>query len=223
MVLYACKLWSKYTQTSMKCLHAAYNNAYRIMHYILRNVFAHTRLTIESGPLMPCWETICIDFLYAAHLHPTFLIDHFKCLILFTNLHFSSIIQSCCVMETKYSSCWWIVLVFTSHQYYFCVAKNVWAMCTHKAYKKQEMLLKCFVPLNAGHVQTSTLQCTTLWLTIFWSNCFMSTVSTPNQCCHFGMKKTPRIYLEKTPENNKKPQTYNQTWKACYWYLHIKR
>ena len=36
--MYACQLWSKYTLTSMKRLRAAYNNAYRIMHYIPRNV-----------------------------------------------------------------------------------------------------------------------------------------------------------------------------------------
>ena len=34
----ACQLWNKYTQTSMKRFRAAYNNAYRIMHYIPRNV-----------------------------------------------------------------------------------------------------------------------------------------------------------------------------------------
>jgi len=38
MPMYACHLWSKYTQTSMTRLRAAYNNAYRIMHYIPRNV-----------------------------------------------------------------------------------------------------------------------------------------------------------------------------------------
>ena len=38
MPMYVCQLWSKYTQTSMKRLRAAYNNAYRIMHYIPRNV-----------------------------------------------------------------------------------------------------------------------------------------------------------------------------------------
>jgi len=38
MPMYACQLWSKYTQTSMMRLRAAYNNAYRIMHYIPRNV-----------------------------------------------------------------------------------------------------------------------------------------------------------------------------------------
>ena len=37
MPMYACQLWRKYTQTSMKRLRAAYNNAYRIMHYIPRN------------------------------------------------------------------------------------------------------------------------------------------------------------------------------------------
>ena len=34
------------------------------------------------------------------------------------------------MMETKYSSCWWIVSVFASHQYCLCVGKNVCAMCT---------------------------------------------------------------------------------------------
>jgi len=38
MPMYACQLWSKYTQTSMKCLQAAYNNVYRVMHYVPRNV-----------------------------------------------------------------------------------------------------------------------------------------------------------------------------------------
>jgi len=38
MPMCACQLWSKYTQISMKRLRAAYNNAYRIMHYIPRNV-----------------------------------------------------------------------------------------------------------------------------------------------------------------------------------------
>jgi len=38
MSMYACQLWSKYTQASMKRLRAAYNNAYRLMHRISRNV-----------------------------------------------------------------------------------------------------------------------------------------------------------------------------------------
>jgi len=35
---------------------------------------------IMSGPLMPCWETTCIDFLWDAHLHPTIVSHRFKCL-----------------------------------------------------------------------------------------------------------------------------------------------
>ena len=38
MPMYAGHLESKYTQTRMKRLRAVYNNAYRIMPYILRNV-----------------------------------------------------------------------------------------------------------------------------------------------------------------------------------------
>jgi len=38
MPMYGCQLWSKYTQTSMKRLRVTYSNAYRIMHYIPRNV-----------------------------------------------------------------------------------------------------------------------------------------------------------------------------------------
>jgi len=73
MTMYACQLWSKYTQTSMKRLRAAYNNSYRIMHHIPRNV------SVRPHQVSHCVRTfdallrkICIDFLYDAHLHPTF-------------------------------------------------------------------------------------------------------------------------------------------------------
>ena len=92
-------------------------------------VFAHTRLAIVSVPLMPWGETTCMDFLCDAHLHATFLSDSFKCLMLVTNLHFSSIIQHSC-METKCSSCPWTVSVFVSHQYCFCVVK-ICGHCVH--------------------------------------------------------------------------------------------
>ena len=57
MPMYACQLWSKYTQTSMKRLRAAYIITMPIelcITYAEMLVFAHTRLTIVSGPLMPC-------------------------------------------------------------------------------------------------------------------------------------------------------------------------
>ena len=38
MPVYACQLRSKYTQTSMKRVRAAYNDVYRIIHYIPGNI-----------------------------------------------------------------------------------------------------------------------------------------------------------------------------------------
>jgi len=48
--VYAGQLWSKYTDTSLKRLRIAYNNVYRIMQYVLRNVsvLAHTKLTLSQ-------------------------------------------------------------------------------------------------------------------------------------------------------------------------------
>jgi len=51
MPMYACQLWSKYTQTSMKRLRVAYNNAYRIMHYKPRNV------SVRSHQVCHCVRT----------------------------------------------------------------------------------------------------------------------------------------------------------------------
>ena len=106
MPMYACQLWIKYTQTSMKRLRAAYNNAYRIMHYIPRNVsvrphqVSHSVRTFDAVLRTNLYRFFLCD----AHLHPTFLFDRFKCLMLFANLHFSSIIQRSCMVETKRSS-----------------------------------------------------------------------------------------------------------------------
>jgi len=81
MPMYACQLWTKYTQTSMKRLQAAYNKAIQLcITYPEMLVLTHTWLAIVSGPLMPCWEATCINFLYDAHLRPTFLFDRFRCL-----------------------------------------------------------------------------------------------------------------------------------------------
>jgi len=105
MPVYACQLWNKYTQTSMKRLCAAYNNAYRIMHYIPRNV------SIRSHQVSHCvttFDAMLRNNLYRFFIRCTsssnFLCDRFKCLMLVANLHFSSIIQHSC-MENKCSSC----------------------------------------------------------------------------------------------------------------------
>ena len=82
------------------------------------------------------WEIICTASCNVVHLHLTLLPYLFKCLMLFTNLHFSSIIQHSC-MENKWSSCLWIVSEFASHQYCFCVV-NMWTLCTHQAWKSKK-------------------------------------------------------------------------------------
>ena len=131
------------------------------MHYIPRKpemlVFAHNRLAIVSGPLMPCWETTCIDLLYDAHLHPTFLFNRFKCLMLFTNLHFSMIIQRSCMVETECSSCSWVVSVFGSHQFCFCVVKICgYCVCRlHTKHKKVRNAGKVFCS-SQGWTRTNT-------------------------------------------------------------------
>ena len=59
------------------------------MHYTPRIVFARTRLTITSGPLMPCLEIVCMDSFANVSLHQILVFSHFKGT---TNLHVSSII-----------------------------------------------------------------------------------------------------------------------------------
>jgi len=65
------------------------------MHYHNQKckLFAHTKLTIVSGPLMSCLATICMVLLNDVHLHITFLSDRIKSQMHFTNLPFSKIIQ----------------------------------------------------------------------------------------------------------------------------------
>jgi len=170
MPMYACQLWSKYKQTSIVwsayVLHITISIEFCITYPEIL-VFAHTRLSIVSGPLMPCWETTCIDFLYDAHLRLTFLLDRFKCLMLFRNLHFSSFIQHSCMVETECSSCSWVISVFASHQYCFCVVKICW-YCVHTKHKKKLGVLgKCFALVKVGHVLTPVVWCTAVWLSIF--------------------------------------------------------
>ena len=46
----------------------------------------------QDWTLMPCLETIYTAFLKDVHLHLIFLSEHFKCLMIITELHFSSTI-----------------------------------------------------------------------------------------------------------------------------------
>jgi len=91
--MYACQLYSKYTQASMKRLRAADNNAYPIMHYTPRNVSVRPHQVIHR---VTTFDALLRNNFYRScnvvHLHLTFSSDLFKCLMLFTNLRFSSII-----------------------------------------------------------------------------------------------------------------------------------
>ena len=125
MTMFAFQLWGKYTQTSMKRLRAAYNNTYQFMHYIPRNISVHPH---QVNHCVRSFDALLRNNFYQIFMRcassSNFFFVRFKCLMLFTNLHFSSIIQSSCMMETSCSSCWCIVSVFTSHQYCFCVVKE---------------------------------------------------------------------------------------------------
>jgi len=65
MPMYACQLWSKYTQTSMKRLRAAYNNAYRIMYYIPRYI------SVRPHQVSHCVRTF--DAVLSNNLHRFFI------------------------------------------------------------------------------------------------------------------------------------------------------
>jgi len=110
------------------------------MHHIPRNV------SVRPHQVNHCVKTF--DAMLRNNLYrffkrcassSNFSFVRFKCLMISTNLHSSSVIQSSCMMETNCSSCWCIVLVFASHQYCFCVAKrkNVCAVYKNQAYKKR--------------------------------------------------------------------------------------
>jgi len=102
MPMYAFQLWSKYTQTNLKRLRAAYNNACRNMHYIPRNVSVRPH---QVSHCVRTFDAVLRKNLYRFFMRcassSNFLLDRFKCLMLFTNLHFSSIIQRACMVETK--------------------------------------------------------------------------------------------------------------------------
>jgi len=80
-----------------------------------------TFLMIFWLSLTPCVENICMASFTDVSVHNNFLSDHFKSLMLFTNLHFASIIQCSCMTVTSYS-CRCVVSVLVLHLYRLCVA-----------------------------------------------------------------------------------------------------
>ena len=68
MPMYACQLWSKYTQTSMKRLRAAYNNAYRIMRYTPRNVSVRPHQVSQCHGLWCRAKKQLVSIFYTMHI-----------------------------------------------------------------------------------------------------------------------------------------------------------
>jgi len=100
MPMYAYQLWS--TQACMKRLGAAYNNVYQIMHYIPRNLsvcpnqVSHRVTTFDA-----LWINNLYRFLQLCTSSSNFFSVLFKCLMLFTNIRFSSIVSRCCLTVTS--------------------------------------------------------------------------------------------------------------------------
>jgi len=88
--------------------------------------------------------------------------------MLFTNLHFSPIIQHSCI-ETKRSSCPWIVSEFASHQYCFCVIK-ICGHCVHTKHKKVRSAGKVSCS-SQGWTRTNT-GCVTPYCMVIHFLCF---------------------------------------------------
>ena len=61
MPIYSGQWWSKYTQTSMKHIRAAYNKAFKIMHCIPRNVRVCPHLVIQH---IATFDTLLRNDLY---------------------------------------------------------------------------------------------------------------------------------------------------------------
>ena len=64
MPMYACQLWSKYTQIAWSTYELLKKCLLNYALHTPRIVFAHTRLTVMSGPLMPCLETIRLPMMW---------------------------------------------------------------------------------------------------------------------------------------------------------------
>jgi len=133
MPIYACKLWSKYTQTSIKRLRTAYNNAYRSMHYIPMNV------SVRPHQVSNCARTFdallrnnlyrffirCASssnfFIRSLQMSDAFYKSSFSQLL--TLLHDGDQMQQLCV------NCFGVRV---SSVLLLC-GKNMWTMCAHQA------------------------------------------------------------------------------------------
>jgi len=138
MPMYACQLWSKYTQNSMKRLRAAYNNAYRIMHYIPKNVSVRPH---QVSHCVRTFDAVLRNNLYRFFMRCASLSNFFiRSLQMSDAFYKSSFFLNYSTLlyggdQMQYLSV--IVSVFASHQYCFCVVK-ICGHCVHTKHKKSK-------------------------------------------------------------------------------------
>jgi len=136
MPLYACQLWSKFTQTSMKRLRVAYNNAYRIMHYISRNVSVRPH---QVSHCVRTFDAMLGNNLYRFFMRCTsssnFFIRSLQMSDAFYKssffLNYSTLLYGVDRMQKLLVSCFGICV---SSALLLC-SKNMWTLCTHQAKK----------------------------------------------------------------------------------------
>jgi len=92
------------TQTGINHLRVAYNDAYRIMHYIPRNISVHPyQVNHCVRTLDALYRNNLYHFLQHCAFSSNFLSDRFNCLMLLGNLHISSIIKRSCMTVTNWA------------------------------------------------------------------------------------------------------------------------
>jgi len=138
MPMYACQLWSKYTQTSMKRLSATYNNAYRIMHYIPRNVSVRPHQVSHCvGTFVAVLRNNLYRFFILCTSSSNFFIRSLQVSDAFYKssffLNYSTLLYGD-QMQWMSVNCFGVCV---SPVLLLC-SKNTWTLCTHQAQKSEK-------------------------------------------------------------------------------------
>jgi len=165
--------------------------------------------------LMLCLETMCMVLFNDAHHHPIYFSDCSKCLILFTNIHFSIIIQRSCLTVTNWSSCWCVVLVCATQQCCLCVAtKTFRELCTASGF--QYFLV---IPLSpASMSKMCAMQTRKKWIFV------TSKMPTAKPHLKFMQKKWRSVGQPISWPENLKIYLYNLQILSSFWpinFLHL--
>jgi len=134
MPMYACQLWCKYTQTSMKRLRAAYNRAYRTVDYIPRNVsYCPHQVTHCVRSFDAMLRNNLYRFFIQCAYSPNFLIRSLQMSDAFYKssffLNYSTLLYAGDQLQYILVHCFGVRLISNC----LCVVKNECAMYTNQA------------------------------------------------------------------------------------------